>query len=193
MRLTLMSMWRRRVVGDDSGAVAVEAALITPLLLFLLLGIIEFTLLLKDDISVASSVRAGARTASAEPRTNGFTDDAAAQLTRAVGSLDSDGLKTSEVWVFKAGTNGDPPASCAVDCVRYTWNGTRYVYASGAWDPLSIDACPIDADHPDGPDAVGVLLRYRHQFLTGLFGGGLTISDTSVLNFEPVPPTQGCR
>jgi hypothetical protein len=38
-----------------------------------------------------------------------------------------------------------------------------------------------------------VLLRYRHSFLTGLFGGGITLSDTSVLNFEPVPPTQGCR
>jgi TadE-like protein len=177
---------------DDSGAVAVEAALITPLLLFLVLGIIEFTLLLKDDIAVAASVRAGARTASAEPRTNGFTDDAAAQLTRAVASLDPEGLKSSEVWVYKAGPTGDPPSTCSVDCVRYTWNGSRYVRASGDWDPLTIDACPIDADHPDGPDAVGVYLRYRHEFLTGLFGGGLTISDNSVLNFEPVPPTQGC-
>jgi hypothetical protein len=178
--------------GDDSGAVAVEAALITPLLLFLVLGIIEFTLLLKDDVAVAASVRAGARTASAEPRTNGFTDDAAAQMDRAVASLDSDGLKAGELWVFHAGPTGDPPDSCSVDCVRYTWSGTRFVRASGSWDPLSINACPIDPEHPDGPDAVGVFLRYRHSFLTGLFGGGLTISDTSVLNFEPVPPTQGC-
>ena len=179
--------------GDDSGAVAVEAALITPLLLFLLLGIIEFTLLLKDDVAVTASVRAGARTASAEPRTNGFTDDAAAQMTRAVSSLDSNGLAAGEMWVYRAGATGDPPDVCSVDCVRYVWNGTKFVRASGSWDPLSIDACPIDADHPEGPDAVGVLLRYRHSFLTGLFGGGITLSDTSVLNFEPVPPTQGCR
>jgi TadE-like protein len=184
---------RSRSPGVDSGAVAVEAALITPLLLFLVLGIIEFTMLLKDDVAVAASVRAGARTASAEPRTAGFTDDAAAQMTRAVASLDSKGLAAGELWVYRAGPTGDPPSSCASDCVRYTWNGSRYVKASGSWDPLSIDACPIDADHPEGPDAVGVYLRYRHSFLTGLFGGGLTISDTSVLNFEPVPPTQGCR
>jgi hypothetical protein len=178
---------------DDTGAVAVEAALMTPLLLFLLLGIIEFSLLLKDDLSVASSVRAGARTASAEPRTAGFTDDAAAQMTRAVSSLDNDGLTAGELWVYHAGDSGDPPDACSIECVRYRWNGTKYVYASGTWDPMSIDACPIDPEHPDGPDAVGVYLRYRHGFLTGLFGGGLTISDTSVLNFEPVPPTQGCR
>jgi TadE-like protein len=183
--------WRGRVEGD-SGAVAVEAALITPFLLFLVLGIIEFTLLLKDDVAVAASVRAGARTASAEPRTNGFTDDAAAQVTRAVSGLDSNGLESGELWVYRAGPTGDPPATCDTDCVVYMWNGTRFVLSSGSWDPLTIDACPIDADHPDGPDAVGVYLRYRHSFLTGLFGGGLTISDTSVLNFEPVPATQGC-
>ncbi|HTY73150.1 MAG TPA: TadE/TadG family type IV pilus assembly protein [Actinomycetes bacterium] len=186
-------MLRRRARLDgDRGAVAVEAALITPLLLFLLLGIIEVTMLLRDDIAVSASVRAGARTASAEPRTDGFTDDAAAQVTRAVASLDGAGLKAGELWVYKAGPNGEAPDACSVDCVRYTWDGSRFVRASGSWDPMTINACPMDAQHPDGPDAVGVMLRYRHFFVTGLFGTGVTLSDSSVLNFEPVPPTQGC-
>ena len=57
-----------RFARREGGAVAIEAALLTPLLLLLLFGIIEFGMLYKDYLAVTSSVRAGARMASAEPR-----------------------------------------------------------------------------------------------------------------------------
>ena len=56
-------MWLRRE-RDQRGAVAVEAALITPFLCLLLFGIIEMSLLMRDAVSVNSSVRVGARIAS---------------------------------------------------------------------------------------------------------------------------------
>ena len=40
---------------------------------------------------------------------------------------------------------------------------------------------------------MGVYLFYRHSFITGIFGDGVLLADRSVLNFEPVPPTQGCK
>lgn len=49
------------------GAVAVEAALVTPLLVTLVLGIIEFSLIMRDYVAVSSSVRVGARIGSASP------------------------------------------------------------------------------------------------------------------------------
>jgi len=178
--------------GDDRGAVAVEAALVTPLILLLIFGMIEFTMVLRDQVAVSSSVRAGARTASAEPRILTMGDDAAAAVSRAVSSLSDDGLSEGELWIYKAGSETGAPEDCSTDCLRYTWDGSQYVYASGIWDMSTVDACPKSASNPEGPDAVGVYLRYRHDFLTGLFGAGLTLGEAAVLNFEPAPPAEGC-
>ena len=56
---------RRRPRFSQRGAVAVEAALVTPLLIIVLLGIVEMTLALKDKVAISSAVRVGARVASA--------------------------------------------------------------------------------------------------------------------------------
>ncbi|WP_420372033.1 TadE family protein [Pedococcus badiiscoriae] len=53
----------------DRGAAAVEAAIVTPLILLIVFGIMEFGMVFKDTLTVSTSVRAGARTASAEPGT----------------------------------------------------------------------------------------------------------------------------
>lgn len=56
---------RRR--SGERGAVAVEAALVLPILLTLVFGIIEFSLVLRDQVAISSAVRVGARIASANP------------------------------------------------------------------------------------------------------------------------------
>ncbi len=206
-RVTMMQGFRRRAHGDR-GAVAVEAALVTPLILLIVFGIIEFTLLLKDNVAVSSAVRAGARTASAEPRAASFLTDTAAQMDRAVASLSDDGLSAAgaELWIYEANGQGFPggassitPGACgaAAHCVKFTYTGGTFTASAGElskWPATSVNACPKDpALNPSGPDAVGVYLAYNHTFITGLFGSGLTLSDHSVLNFEPVPPTLGCK
>ena len=55
---------RSRTRGDE-GAAAVEFALVSLLLITLFLGIIEFSLILRDKVAVTSAVRAGGRIASA--------------------------------------------------------------------------------------------------------------------------------
>jgi Flp pilus assembly protein TadG len=54
--------WRRR--RGERGAVAVEAALITPVLCLLVFGMIEFAFVMRDYSVVSSDVRVGARIAS---------------------------------------------------------------------------------------------------------------------------------
>ena len=197
----MLQRFRRRTQGDG-GAVAVEAALVTPLILLIVFGIIEFTLLLKDDVAVSSAVRAGARTASAEPRNASFLDDTAAQMDRAVATLNKAGLSPTvggELWIYQANAAGYPGSAtkinaggCGSKCVRYTWDAGAGKFVTtaaerGKWVASTINACPKDpAKNPSGPDSIGVYLAYRHAFLTGVFGGGLTLSDHSVLNFEPV-------
>lgn len=53
--------WRRH--RDDQGAVALEAALVTPILLVLVLGIIEFSFAMRNYVVVVSDSRVGARIA----------------------------------------------------------------------------------------------------------------------------------
>ena len=56
-----MGRTRRR---GERGAVAVEAALVTPILFLFVLGIIEMSLLMRDTVAVSSAVRVGGRVAS---------------------------------------------------------------------------------------------------------------------------------
>jgi Flp pilus assembly protein TadG len=190
----------RRHCRGDRGAAAVEAAIILPLLIFLLFGIIEISLLLRDNIATTSLVRAGARTASALPRSSALITDTVASMEKAGSALPKDSY--DELWVYRADSNGVPIGNstsnkfgvCGTDCVRYAWNDTRDTFGkvSGSWDPLSINACPGDPN----AQSVGVYLKATHSFLTGLFGSSMTVSDYAVLKFEPVATyssTQPCK
>ena len=188
------------VAGKDDGAAAVEAALIIPLLMLLLFGIIDMSLLLRDHVAATSLVRAGARTASALPRAPSLVEDTVAAMEKAGSALPKDSYE--ELWVYRATDEGyplgnsasNPFAACGTDCVRYSWNEGRDTFGriSGNWDPYSINACPGDP----GAMAVGVYLRANHDFVTGIFGSGTSVSDHAVLKFEPVATystTQPCK
>jgi hypothetical protein len=49
---------------NDAGAAAVEFAIVAPVLILLVIGMLEFTLFMRDTLSAGASVRAGARIAS---------------------------------------------------------------------------------------------------------------------------------
>jgi Flp pilus assembly pilin Flp len=182
----------RRHLGDEDGAAMVEFALVLPLLLLLLFGIIEWSFVFRDSLTVASATRAGARTASAMPRNATFADSTARAVATAIDALPDDAVQ--ELWVYKAGPTGMPVgrtdfASCT-SCVRYRWDGDadRFVRQSGAtWDPTSQDACAGETD------AVGIWLKVHHRFLTSFFGPDMDLTDHTVMNLEPIPILQGCR
>lgn len=181
---------RRESARRDDGAVAVEAALIFPLLVLLLFGIIEMALLLRDHVATTSLVRTGARTASALPRAPSMIDDTVAAMEKAGSALPKDAYE--ELWVYRATSGGfpignsaeNPFVTCATDCVRYAWNENRDSFgrASGDWDPYSVNACPGDPNAM----AVGVYLRAKHEFVTGVFGASVNVADSAVMKFEPL-------
>jgi hypothetical protein len=204
----------RRGRDHERGAVAVEAALVTPLLLLMIFGIIEFSFLLRDHVALTSAVRSGARIAStgaaAGPGTcTGLTDAptctpasspalaqmAADAIQKAGSAMPKDAIRY--ILVYKANTKGYPgvegnttiPASCAgvSNCVRYTWRDSqdKFRYAEGSWSSSSISACfPGTLEKP--LESVGVAMVADHQGVTGLFGDR-TLSDRASLNFEPLP------
>lgn len=57
---------RRRRCRGDSGVSALEFAIVVPILLLLVIGIMEFAFVIRDQLSVAAAARTGVRTASTE-------------------------------------------------------------------------------------------------------------------------------
>ena len=166
--------------GVDRGAVSVEAALITPILILLVFGVIEFGLALKDWLAVTSAVRAGARIAAAEPRATSYADDAAASVSREAVNLDPTTIQ--ELWIYKAASDGTPVgdsgyfASCS-SCVKYAWDTTSksFVRAAGspdwpatsqnAWESVNV---PIPAGYTcDDLDLTKCWLKLRIYYGSG--------------------------
>jgi hypothetical protein len=210
---------RRPLRRNDRGAVALEAALITPILLIVVLGIIEMGFLMRDHNVVVSNTRVGARIASTgagagpgtcvsgpeEPPCTPTSAPALAQMAADAIQRSGSAMPVDQIQyilVYKAndlgypGSNGSSvmPTSCAgySNCVRFVWrkSANKFRYAEGSWNSRTISACfPGTATNP--LDRVGVQLVASHKTFTGLFGDSITLEDHSVFNFEPLA-TQTC-
>src|SRR5690606_26073928 len=118
-------LMRRRQRGER-GASAVEFALVVPILITLLFGIIEMGFLMKDYVSLSSAVRAGARTASAAADAGPGTCEASGptpppctpQSAPALAQAAADAIQKTGtamptddidwVMIYQAGANGFP-------------------------------------------------------------------------------------
>ncbi len=202
MGTTATSGDRRR---DERGAAAVEFALVMPILVILLLGIIEMCFLMRDYVSMSSSVRAGARTASASADAGPGTCEASTNpppctpaSVPAFAQAAADTIQTAGTampredidWlmVYEAGTNGFPVGQtslrCSSNCVIYVWDSAldKFRYSSGTWASASVNACVNDAAR----HAVGIGLQADHTWLTGMFGDGMVMQERTVMQFEPL-------
>ena len=204
---------RRTRARSQRGAVAVEAALVTPLLLVLLLGIIEMSLLMRDVVATSSSVRVGARMAStaagAGPGTCIPTDlTCTPQKAPKVAQLAADAIQRAGsampkdqiewILVYRANPLGYPmpenndDLKCSSECVKYVWDSglstPQFRYDSGSWDSRTINACVNDA----GLMAVGVAMHANHPWVSGFFGDGVELEERTVMQFEPLA-NESCK
>jgi Flp pilus assembly protein TadG len=143
---------RRR---DERGAVAVEAALITPILVLLVFGIIEFSFILRDYGVVSSDVRVGARIASTGAGSGAGTCDtytgappctsasapALAQLAADAIQREGSAMPANQInyiLVYKANSKGYPCTSTNCTDTNKTMPTTCSGYASCVkfvWQP----------------------------------------------------------
>ncbi len=186
----------------------VEAALITPLVMLMLFGIIEFGLLFRDELSASRATRESARTVAAAPRDADYDDAAIAAVDESLGALSpGDG---DEVVLFKAAVDEgtgrpldhpiddpDPISTCETSCLRWE-------YQDDAWQPdLSKPGWPANPSDPGTgeqqnacageQDYFGVYVSINHAFLTpligDLFGGDFDVSDMTIMRLEPFAGT----
>jgi hypothetical protein len=185
--MTRMSRVLRRRLGrggSERGAVMVEFALALPILLMITFGIIEFSSAYHDKSTVTSATRAGGRVGSAQATNPDFGKNTADAVSSALKSLPSDAPQ--ELWIYKAPNDGNPPSTCASNCIKYRWSQSQRAFdtsapGGGGWSASSHQVCHEPFDQ------IGVYVKIDHSYVTKLFGSKVTLTDHAVFRFEPVP------
>ena len=162
-------------VEKERGAALVEMAIIAPLLVLLVFGILEFGLAFKNKLTIAHSANAAARIGS----TIGTDPEADMLILEAV----------------EAGFNGlvNPTIVNYVDIYQSDDAGNKLAYNRYFWDGASAcnwNPCPDPAGTPvygnpsgwgdpgnrdvvldsDGLDTLGVEVQYTHNWVTSALG-----------------------
>lgn len=192
-------MGRRKLKRTDDGAVAIEFALILPVLVMLVFGIIEFGMLFRADLSVSMAARSGARTAAALPRTAGYQTSAA----NAVAAQLRNTLSTDEITylsIYKADkatglpTDGGTYKSCST-CYRFTWDASAKSWtpeAGAAWAATAQKACGSEAT----TDYLGVYVEAKYKWVSAvfkpMFGDSMTVSERTIMRLEPIGTGSTC-
>ncbi len=177
---------RRRLLQRGSkkerGAVAVETAFVSMLLITILYGVVEVSFLMRDAIVVSAASRAGARMASSLPRDATFASLARGQVEDALAGAQMD--RVDKVWVFKANASTGLPdsggfASCST-CVKYKGSGNLLI-PDGApgWTAAQQNACLGSQDY------LGVYVEYRYPSRLGFFFGNKVLTESTVMRLEP--------
>jgi TadE-like protein len=183
---------------SERGASAVEAAIVTPVVMLMIFGIIELGFLFKDNIAAMGAVRAGVRMASANPRYASYAQAAANQVALTGTAMNLKDVQ--QMWVYKVNLLDDKPFgksdflhSCDY-CVQFRWDvpTKKFISISDTWPAISQNAC--SSMSPGGPpDRVGVYLQLKHYGFTNFVFGSVNISEDSIMTFEPMPVLTGCK
>lgn len=205
----------RRRVCDDKGSALLETAIVTPVFIALLFGILEFGLLMRVYLTVSDTVLDGARVGAVQgpnPTSTGATADFSTvkSLRESLGGIPIDQI--DRIVIFRGGpaSAGTPmqqvPGGCkssggsstAMKCNVYDAQDAfmavqvgdvAYFECDSAGDP----ACGWNPDDRlDGPKAsdieyVGVYVAIDYQFVTGLYGTSKNLDAAAIQRIEPGP------
>jgi Flp pilus assembly protein TadG len=181
----------------------VEAALLTPILVFILFGTLEFGLAFRTFLTTSNASSAGARMASIQGNRLQADFEILKAIRGASTAIAIDDIQY--VVIFKAsGPNMAVPAGCktasqnvgttaaplAGSCNRYLPADLKLAAMPGTWTcsvgPM-VNYCPPTrkVGLNDPPDYLGVYIETKHNWITGLFGSSITMSDTAITRLEP--------
>jgi Flp pilus assembly protein TadG len=189
----------QRKPANERGAALLEFALVAPILILLVFGIVEYGMFFKDYLTVSNATRAGARVGSAA----GSNADADYQILQAVktaaAALPGGANSIEHVTIYRSATTGGAPtatcrttSSAADRCNVYTASAFNQPVQRFGCGPGSLDSawCPSTRQDSQaiGPDYIGVWVKTTHSFVTRMFGTSRTITDSVVMRIEPRMP-----
>jgi hypothetical protein len=195
--------------GRERGAALIEAALVTPIFFLLIFGIFEFGLLYRNSLTTNNAAHQGVRSASV----GGQRPESDYLVLRSVEhGIQAMGLGNLDfVVVFRAsGPDDTVPAACLVASQTMVSGNpaapacNRYVASDFALEiddtsgndtgnfrcsSTSVDRywCPVDRETSIavGVEYIGIHIQTSHDYITGLFGGTKTLTETRILRLEP--------
>lgn len=201
----------RRLAGDRGAAMA-EAALVSPVFIFLIFAVFEFGLAYRDTLTVGDAITDAARVGAIQgPDVTPAGETADYSIVNAL----RDGLaglkpaQLQSIVVFKAAdaTVGSAisqvpsscksgPSSTTLKCNFYRPTDAYVAVQDGDVDYFKclLAGDPACGWNPtarvDGPttadvEFLGVYLRYKHNYVTGFFGKSFTIERASIMRLEP--------
>ena len=190
---------RQRLRRESEGVVAVEFALILPILAILVFGIIEFGMLFRANLTVSQAARAGARTAAAQPRILGYQTNSASAVAASLRNT----LSTEEITylsIYRANkitglpADGSSYKTCTT-CYRFSWDPATKTWTQlggAAWPAASQQACGSEAL----TDYLGVYVEAKYTWVTGLFrpvfGSASLLQERTVMRLEPIGSQTAC-
>ena len=190
----------------EQGAALVEMAMVLPLLVLLVFGIVEFGLAFNKRLTVGNASQSAARVGSAIAN-NEYADisllESLEQGLIALPNAGQDVVKT--VHVYEANSAGNPVGGCpSTTCNVYTYS---YNPSGCNWTPCPDPDAPVNFDvstlswSPEDRsatvgslDVLGVRVFFSHTWITGGFplgdvtcSGGTTDcwQDTAIMRLEP--------
>jgi TadE-like protein len=209
MSLCRAKGWSRQPNSGESGAAAVEAAIVTPIVIVMLFGIIELGFLFKDYLAASNAVQAGVRIASAAPRNTTFAQSAADSVALSGGAMNLNDVQ--QLWIYKVApacptcalTNkpdGFTDFSNCTTCVQFRWDAPtkKFVTTPNSAHPVLKDNWPASSQNAcststQRPDRIGVYIELKHDAFTGLIFKTVTISEASIMSLEPISFVTGCK
>ena len=178
----------------ERGVALVEAAIITPLLMMLVFGIIEFGFAFKDSLTLANGSRAGARVGSAA----GIDPVADWSILQAVRGATGSLTKVDLIVVFKAtGPTSSVPSSCVstggqvgvcnvYNAADMALSQASFLSAGYSKDDSWAAASRITSlTSANGPDYLGVYVRAQHNSIFQLIVPSRKLNDTVIMRLEP--------
>jgi Flp pilus assembly protein TadG len=183
------------------GAVIVEAALVLPVILSLILGVMEFGFIWKDDLALANATRSAARVGAAAGKDQYADYNILQQIKSGTSALPANVIQRVIVW--EANTTTTPPTQCKtavggyaqlsppVYCNVYTGTEvaslTQASFASTCTGTGSYWCWSTRLNTQAGPpDYVGVYIQIDHKYITKILGTTRTLSDASIMRIEPI-------
>jgi len=190
---------------DSRGSTLVEAAIVLPVILLVVLGTVEIGMAFKDFLTVGAMSRDGARIAALSAR----ADESDCAVLKGIAALGTQGDidKIIDVQIYKAAegsgaqgvTNtwtyipGEDPAECNTPAILGLdgWSPGTISYPPSSRNttifstppPLTVLRCgtcpPLDI--------IGVRITMNHDWITGFppFRGTFTIDETTITRVEP--------
>lgn len=190
--------FRKCLRNRERGATLIEAAVVLPILLLVVLGIIEFGLAFKDYLTVSYLSREGARIGALAG------DDAEADCAIVTGLGDlittHDLERLTRIEIYKADPDsgaqgsdyniatyvpGKDPTVCTVpaDPVNDGWSFSQ---AGAGWNPTSRDVS-VGTTGGATLDILGVRVILVREWVTGFgpFSGTATVDESTITRMEP--------